>query len=309
MDYISLVNFAIEESGLELDLLDDVTWDSYVAGRRVYPRLKRYVQQSWKQIQISRNQWEFASAKVSQMVYPRFKYEEGLSSSSYFPSVGDEFIGVDSGFRFTVLRNIGASFNWLSGDGTGQLEFTTTGKYQNPQVGEIFVLAGDPDVTFVFTGRGSYDFGLDVASLAEIKWDSFIILQPNSTPVPGVYVPYKSWMFDAYDYAEGTSTPPSFLSQDFEGNVVFLHQSYIPFRVSFIYAVQPQVLTDYFDVPRDLPEAYHEWIAWEAVKRIATYDKNPQLYAHAERNAVFYKNRAETNLMPVISWGSSKYNE
>lgn len=302
MDFLELVNFAIEESGLELDLLDEDTWDSYVAGRRVYPRLKRYVRQSWKNIQMSRNQWEFGSAKVTQIVFPRFVVTD-FTGGMGMPAPGEIYVGEDSEFVLTVLRVITNDL-----DDSLTIEFSSTGEYRIPRYGEVFN-RDDAGASFVFSGRGSYNFGLDVPQLAEIQWSTFTITGDNTAPMPAVYIPYDTWMYEVYDFASGSRTAPYFVSQDYKGEVVFLHQTYQPFHVSFIYAVQPQILEEWDDVPRGMPEAYHEWIAWESVKRIATYDKNPQLYAHAERNAQFFRNRAESNLMPHLSWGSSAFNE
>lgn len=299
MNYLDLVNFAIEESGLELDLLDPDTWDSYQSGRRVYPRLKRYVRQSWKNIQLSRNQWEFNSAKVTQLVFPRFV----INQYSSVPVPGDRYVGMDSGFSFVVLRVV--SLDVVSDSFT--IEFAVEDDTRLPKFGEWFQNADGEG--FQFVGRGSYDFGLDVSSLGEIQWGSFTISGENQAPMPALYIPYDTWMYEVYDYASGSRTAPYYVSQDYKGEVVFLHQTYEPFVVSFIYAVIPQELQDWDEEPFNLPVTYHEWIAWEAVKRIATYDKNPQLYAHAERNAQFFRNRAESNLMPHMSWRGSKFSE
>lgn len=300
MLYIDLVNFAIEESGMELDLLTEDTWDSYVAGRRSYPRLKRYVNQSWKNIQLLRNQWEFGTAKVTQMVFPRFVIGDITGS---FPAPGDLYIGEDSGFVIEVTQVLQDTLT-----DTYTVEFISTGEYRTPRFGELF-RNQDSVGSFSFVGRGSYNFGLTVNNLSEIQWGTFTITSENSVPTPALYIPYANWMYEVYDYAGGSQTAPGYLSQDYKGEVVFLHQTYRPFLVSFLYAVTPQVLVEWDDEPRAFPEAYHEWIAWEAVKRIATYDKNPQLYAHAERNAQFYRNRAETNLMPHMSWRGSRFSE
>lgn len=296
----------IVESGLELNELDSTSWSSSEAGRRVYPRIKRYVQQAWKQLQMARNQWEFNTAQVSEVVYPRFKYEGGDGLA--VPSSGDVFVGQESGFELTVRRVITDSGEWTDGDAVGQIEFGAYNHTNKIVPGEVFVLEGGTD-SFVYLRTGSYNFGLDVANLAEIQWSTFVINVGNSAPIPGLFIPYANWMYEAYSYASGGISPPAYVSQDFEGNVVFLQQSYEPFRVSFIYAVQPQILTNYDDIPQRMPEAYHEWIAWEALKRLATYDKNPQLYAHAERNTQFFRNRAETNLMPFMSWAGSRFDE
>lgn len=307
MDFLSLVNFVIQEAAVEQNELTALTWDSPEAGRRVYPRLKRYVQQAWKEIQMSRNQWEFNSVQTSQMVYPRFKFENG--SATVDPVVGDQFTGADSGFTFTVRQIILEDGAWIDGDARGQMEFEVFTETNKLIPGEIFVVEGLGDAEFLFISRGSYDFGLNVADLAEIDWGTFTIYVENSAPIPGIYIPYENWMYETYSYATGAITPPMYLSQDYRGQVVFFQQTYQPFRVSFIYIQQPQQLVEATDVPTKLPAAYHEWIAWNAIIKLATFDKNNSLAAHANRSATFYKNRAETNLMPIVRWAGSRYDD
>ncbi len=50
MNYLGLVNLVIQESAGEINELTPLTWSSPEAGRRVYPRIKRYVAQAWKTI-------------------------------------------------------------------------------------------------------------------------------------------------------------------------------------------------------------------------------------------------------------------
>ena len=59
MQYIDLVNTVLQESGKEMDDLTPSNWGTVGVGQRLYPRVKRYVAESWKKIQIELDEWEF----------------------------------------------------------------------------------------------------------------------------------------------------------------------------------------------------------------------------------------------------------
>lgn len=305
MNYLELVNQVIRESGNELNELTPVTWTT-AAGQRMYPRLKNYVRQAWKTIQMDRDQWEFNNAQLFAVVFPRFRFTLGTGTSVPLP--GDVFKGVDSGFLLTVRRVLIDSGDWINAPATGQIEFeyldgSTTVKYN-----EVFVEVGGTNA-FVYQERGSYDFGLDKQDLAEIRWDTVVGYQVGMTSHPMIRIPWENWFYQSYAYNTGTRSAPTYVSQDYEGNMVFYPQTLDPFNINFVYTAVPQELSDFDDVPARIPTQFHEWIAWEALALLATYDKNQFLLAHAERNARPYRRRAEKNLMPEVSWRSSKYNE
>ena len=101
------------------------------------------------------------------------------------------------------------------------------------------------------------------------------------------------------------------MTQDYDGNLQFYPQSLSPFKVNMISDLAPQELTDWDDTPslKLLPAELHDWIAWEALERIARYDKDPDLLAYAEDNGKPYRRKAERALMPLISFRPSEYNK
>lgn len=305
MTYLELVNKVIRESGNELNELNPVTWTT-AAGQRMYPRLKDYVRQAWKMIQMERDQWEFNNASMYDVVFPRLKFVAGIGAVS--PQPGDQFRGETSDMLITVLRVIPDQGDWVNIPASGQIEFTYINGRTNVLLGEVFKLVGGT-TTFNYTERGSYDFGLDRQDLAEIRWDTLVGHSPGATSHPIRHIPWENWFYNSYAYNVGTRVAPSYASQDYSGNMVFYPQTVDPFTINFIYTATPQELTEHDDVPARIPSQYHEWIAWEALMLLATYDKNQQLAAHAQRNALPYRRRAEKNLMPPVAWRGSSFNE
>lgn len=311
MNYLDLTNKVINESGSELDELTSVTWSGAAAGRRLYPRIKRLVREAWKVLQMERNEWEFKTAELSTIVYPRLKIQNGLRAAGT-PPVGTVFKGDDSDFTFTVRRVLPISGDWVAGTASAQLEFDADYIGASMLTGEVFTevtpVLGDGGFTYLY--KGSYDFSDDALTtdLREIQWSTFVASLGNTTPVPVLYIPWENWLYKDLSFTQNTTSAPAYVSQDFEGNVVFYPQTLDPFRINFIYDTAPQELVDYDDVPTKLQAEYHEWIAWRALMNLARYDKNPDLYAYAESMATTYKTRAERNLMPIPSWRDSRYN-
>jgi hypothetical protein len=307
LDYLALVNKVIQESASETDELTVGTWSSAEAGRRLYPRIKRLVAEAWKIMQIERNEWEFKAAELSALVYPRVKFNSG--DRAVAPPVGTVFISADNLFSLTVKEVILESGTWLSGTAQGQIEFEVWSGGVRPIPGEVFEEETPGTGTFVYLEVGSYDFKLSQTDINEIQWTTFTANQGDSTAYPVQYMPFENWFYQNMSFTTSTLSPPNIVSQDAEGKVVFYPQTLSPFRVNFIYTKTPQYLTDPADEPENLPLTYHEWIAWRALENLALFDKNTDLYSYAVKMGSSYKNRAERNLMPLVSWAGSAYDE
>lgn len=307
MNYLELVNKVIQEGAFETDELTVGTWSTAEAGRRQYPRIKRLVAEAWKLMQIERNEWEFKAAELSTLVYPRIKFNSGERAVA--PPVGTVFVSADNLFSLTVKEVILENGTWLSGTAEGQIEFEVWSGAQRPIPGEVFEEEAPGVGTFVYLEVGSYDFNLSQTDINEIQWKTFTANQGDSTSYPVSFLPFENWFYQNLSFTTSTRSPPNVVSQDHQGKVVFYPQTLSPFRVNFIYTKTPQYLTDPLDEPETLPVTYHEWIAWKALENMALFDKNPDLYSYARTMAQPYKNRAERNLMPLISWAGSAYNE
>jgi hypothetical protein len=307
LDYLALVNKVIQESASETDELTSGTWSSAEAGRRIYPRIKRNVAQAWKDIQMRHNEWEFMTKEFSEVLYPRVRIKDGLRAAGD-PAAGAVFVGSESGFELTV-RNVITTTDWVDGSVEGLIEFDDfDGTRLIP--GETFteVSPVPDDGEFVYLGKGGYSFQEVDPYLREIQWSTFYASLVGVNPTPVRYLPYDHWSYNEYNFGNTNQSVPNFASQDYQGFVVFYPQTFTPFRISFIYHLAPQILEDNDDVPDRIPDEYHEWIAWEALKKYALFDKNPPLFSYAQAQAMPYWIRAERDLMPLVSYAPSAFN-
>lgn len=308
MDYISLVNKVAQEGGFEMGQLTSATWTSAEAGRRRWPHIKDAVKGAWMDLQMERNEWEFTNKEITVVINPRLVADDIVSSApSIGPAPGVVYKGQDSGLELTVLT-IASGAN----QGEFYIDFSSPGQWNRATLGEVFEeLSPNPgDSSFVYRGRGAYRLSDLDPLMREPRWDTFVGYQGRNTPIPIIFMPWSNWLYKELSYTTTTRSAPSFVSQDYKGDLTFYPQTLSPFSVNFVYPTAPQELEEYDDVPLPtlLPEEYHEWIAWRALMKMARYDKNPDLLVFAETEARFYKGRAERNLMPLPSWSSSRYN-
>ena len=306
--YLDLVNLVIEESGKEQNTLTSVTWSQPEAGRRLYPRIKRYVADAWRKLQMSRNEWEFNNKEITVEILPRFLVDDVVvSAPSAGPEPGVVYKGQESGLVLTVI-------DVLPGPETDQfyIDFSADGGYNRSLLGEIFEEQSPNlgDSSFVYRGRGAYRLRDLDPLMREPSWSTFVGYQGDSIPTPIRFIPWENWLYKEIAYTTSTRSAPNFVSQDYKGDITFYPQTLSPVFVNFVYPTAPQVLTEWDDVPLEdlLPAEYHEWIAWEAMTMLARWDKDPDLLSYAEDQIKLYKNRAERNLMPVTRWASSRYN-
>lgn len=296
MNFLSLVNFVIQESANEINELTPATWDSPEAGRRLYPRLKRIVAQAWEEIQLERNQWEFAQGVATETITPGLSFENGYSPSDDI--TGETFTSTDpdSDFTFTVnnyMLNRGSLFD---ADAQGSLYFTTFSG-ETPSIGELFTSTTSQ---LLYMGPPVYRLSY-TADRYELDKRSFMVVK-DKYQTPLVQVPWHDHRFLDHAPYSNHSTAPHYFAEDPLGNIAFYHGFREPFLLQFHYATKPQTLTEWEDTPIGLPEAYHKWIGWRALMKLADFDKNPSLFSHARKGALLYKNRAEANLMPRVGW-------
>ena len=311
--YLQLVNKVIQEGAFEQDELTPETWSMPEAGRRMYPRVKRAVAEAWKGIQMDRNEWEFSTAELTALLYPRIVAEPTVGGIV----VGATYKGQDSGLLITpvvVQDNVNPLTNMEeTSTDTKLVDFTSEeGGSNRAKPGEEFVevTPSSGATKFIYRGRGSYRLSEFSEFAREPHWSTFIAYQDRVTPVPVRYIPWDNWVYKELTYTTSTRSEPNFVSQDYNGNLTFYPQTLSPFTVNFVCDMAPQILTEADDTPslKLLPAELHEWIAWEALASIARYDKNPDLLAYATTWIKRYKRKAERTLLPLISYRESRYN-
>lgn len=306
MDNLALVNFVIQESGNEQNLLDIDSWDQPAAGRRIYPRIKRYVSQAWEEIQMSRDQWEFMTDTMYVTLGPRIRSVD-FDNSTWAPD--DVYVGAESGFTFSIGE---VFIDTELGFFDIGIKHVISGA--NPVVGETFSSTDNTD-TFTYLGPATYNI-IEGNGVASVRWETFAVRKPLSSIVPMNFVPWEDMLALSgnYSYSDNTSSTPAYVAQDPIGWVAFYPQLQNEDGVTFSAVVkyEPDIWwddstnsSDPEAVPLRLPESYHKWIGWEALMKLALYDKNQQLYNYANKHAMFYRKRAENNLMPLMRWNIS----
>jgi hypothetical protein len=310
VNYLELCNKVIREGGFEQNELTTITWSADEAGRRFYPRVKRAVAEAWKAIQMDRNEWEFSTAELTALLLPRI-----LADNVVGVDVGIKYKGESSGLELTVISVTTSTTPLLNMEGDTSvkvIEFSADGGYNRALIGEVFTeMSPSPGATsFVYRGRAPYPLSEFSEFAREPHWSTFIAYQDDQTPTPVRYIPWENWVYKELSYTTSTRSEPSFVSQDYNGNLVFYPQTLSPFTINFVCDLAPQELSDYTDSPslKLLPAELHEWISWEALESIARFDKNPDLLAFASKWAKRYRRKAERNLMPLTSWQESRYN-
>ena len=311
MDYLALCNKVINEGGFEQNELTPTSWSAPEAGRRMYPRVKRAVAEAWKAIQMDRNEWEFSTAELTALLQPRILADNLIG----VVDIGKTYKGQVSGLVLTVTSITTSTSPLLGMEGRTDIkviEFSADGGYNRALIGEEFVETSPvaADSSFTYRGRAPYPISEFSEFAREPHWSTFIAYQDDQTPTPVRYIPWENWVYKELSYTTSTRSEPSFVSQDYNGNLVFYPQTLSPFTINFVCDLAPQELVDYDDSPslKLLPAELHEWIAWEALESIARFDKNPDLLAYANRWSTRYRRKAERALMPLTSWAANRYN-
>lgn len=295
-NYLYLVNKVLEESGKELNLLDETTWSSAEAGRRLYPRVKRLVREAWKMIQMRRNEWEFNTGRVTLVLLPKIRFVKMTTSDD---PLSYEWTGQSSGVRL-IITTTESDYNDSTGQGAGEAVVTFLTENTNMVVGETFVADLDSS-SFVYNGPGSHSLSQGLTNrVREPRWETMKISLDNEKFSSLNIVP-----FDNYLLTSRGAMP--YAAKDYKGNLVLFTQLKAPALLQFDFDMAPQTLDEWDDTLEGLAEEYHDWIAWEALESLAKYDKDPILLSYAQGMADVYRRRAERNLLPMVSWQASTY--
>lgn len=297
--FLDLVNKVLEESGKEQNLLDNTTWDSDEAGRRLYPRVKRLVREAWRVIQMSRNEWEFNTGRVTLQLLPSIKF---VAMDAVDAPTTYTWVGQSSGVTLTIDQ-LTPDYLDSVGEGAGNATITIVDPdNRNMVIGETFK-SDDDSSTFVYNGAGYHSINEAYTNrVREPRWDTMRLSLDGDKFYPLRVVPY-----DNYLVTTNTSSIP-YAAKDYRGNLVLFAQLKKPALLEFDFDFAPQSLEEYDEVPEGLPAEYHDWIAWEALANLARYDKDPILLGYAQSMVDTYKRRAERNLLPTPTWAASAYN-
>lgn len=301
--YLDLVNRAILESGQDIDQLSAL--DFATPSIKMQERFKHWVAQSWKDIQMQRDDWHFKTGRATVSVKPAIYVEN--SSTVAAPVNGDIWTGQESDFSFTVDSVVLASGTWGGGNAKATIYFTT---YSGAdfRFGETFDSDAPESDIAVAKGWGRYDFNADgqVSDLREIILPSVMIQDDEGLGLENLtHVDWYKWIYAAESYAGMRETPQYFTTTP-DGALDFWPRPDKEYKIHFTYTRDVQTLVNDDDEP-NLPEEYRDGIMWRAVMMYAEYNEQPVLLARATRHWSFYKGRMEKSLMPIPYYAASRY--
>lgn len=323
--YLELVNLAIQEAGKDQDDLTSVNFAS-PPNPRMYNRFKKWVNESYKEIQMARNEWEFKTGRATVLCGPAIYVEEGLGVGP--PDVGsltDPFIGADTGYSFGVNQSILHSGDWALGTAKSTLYFSTSEDVgaADFKFNEVFSgnsPPGPPDPrTFRAKGWGRYDFVADgqVPDLLEPQLESFFVqstggstIQDNSEDVGLNRLSHVPWNVfqNRFEQVAGNRGRPMLVSTAPDGTLEFWPRPDKQYVIHFTYTKQDSTMALWNDTPAALPSRYHEIVAWMAVHKSGMYDRDRTITSRADTRIRYLRNAMERNLMPMVSMGESRFN-
>jgi hypothetical protein len=276
MNYLELVNSAVEEAGVELDLLTQVNFNA-PAGSKMYTRFKKWVADAWKEIQTDNKESFFTNVAVTTQLRPRIRIYDGFSTTTfsgaqYFDAAGN-------------IVNILADSPIHTGDATlstyrGFLDIEELDDYSTLVPGTLFTedtMAPNPR-TFKLANFGAYaPTELDPNIISVVNKPILMYLDGAQHEIS--FIAWKDWM---HTFSREYGLPKLYTLNP-DGYLYLYPNLAEPLTVSLYGNARPQVLSSYSDLPTGLREDLHLLIVWKAVIKYANFEGDGKLWKTADR--------------------------
>lgn len=314
--YMQLVNEAIKEAKVSLDPLTSANFAN-PPRTLMYDNFKTWVNRSYKELLLSREEWLFRVERGTLTVWPRI-HLAGITTAL---QVGDVLEAQESGVQVTVQ----AVHSYEQVEGSAVVESTISVEVGDSSMIQELILTEkfdritpNPTVNVGYLkGLGRYDFAAEVPQLDEIDQYSLHAHDPIDSVSPASnisanaekleYVPWEKW-YSEYEMTTYTSDTPSYFTRTPQGLYEFFPRVNEPFIISFNFTRKFSDMVMYNDTPIGVPEKYQDYIMWKAVEEYADFDNNTRLYARAIKNLDKYNYWLERDFLPDISFATSRYN-
>lgn len=312
--YLELVNKAIFESGVDLDPLTSSNFAS-PPSQSLYSNFKTWVSDSWNELQIDRDDFEFKTERASVYVYPALYVENGGRATA--PIAGYTYTGTETGADYEVAAEVLHSGDWALGTAKSTIYFKTASEQY--KFLEYFdeVLPTPASSVFQAYGRGRYDFVADSqrTDISEIHYDTLYVgttggstIQTNdaSTQMRKLQeVPWTVWESE-FEHTLNFGMP-AYFTRTPDGKLDFYPRPDEQYVLHFTYTKTQNALVLYTDTPATIPSQYHHIIAWKAAMKWASWDSQKAKYARAAKEYEWFETRLEKNQMPAVTWAPSRY--
>lgn len=311
--FLQLVNEAIRESKVTLDPLTSANFAS-PPRTQMYDNFKTWVNRAYKELILSRKEWQFRTERASVAVWPRL-HLAGLSAA---PVVGEQWEGVSSGIQFKIKE----IFTFEDVEDNPDLEYTVSIEllpgyhYSNFIFREDVISYGVPDKTGYIKGAGRYDFRSLVPRLEDID---LATVELSNTPanidqgggfVNNVkklrYAQWEKWALE-YEYAPWAEGTPEYITETSQGTYDLYPRPDREYIISFDFTRMYDQLVNHNDMPTDIPEQYEDYLVWGAVMEYADFDSNPKVGARALKKLEKYNYLLERDFLEMPRFEGSRF--
>lgn len=309
--FIELVNTAIDESKVSLDPLTPLNFDD-PPRTAMYQRMKRWVNDAYKELLTTRNEWFTRKERALVTVYPRVH----ITNAIVPPVIGYVYRGRVSEVEFTV-RQIHQDELIEGGspdDYTLSVEF-------NEDDQSMYTFAKGEDLDIISpapTVRAARYKGIGFYNLAALADNAELIDKTTLQFFPTVadYEEEATWeqlpitnvtWSDLIRYKQGVQITnecgPWYVSQTPLGTYSFWPLLRRPKLLEFYYTRAISDMTTYDSEPIGIPEQYQNWIVWRAVKEFGDFQQNTSIWSRGNKNAEVYMSNMERDNAPEIKMG------
>lgn len=293
MTYLELVNRALVESKVTLDPLTSANFAT-PPGSIMYDHFKRWCNDAYQELALSRNDWQFRKERATVTLYPRLQLA-GLAGSI---TPGDILRAKTSGVRFTVVEvhifeNIEPP--------TGSNEVTVSVLFDDPDASVDLILAEDIEelnptpTAYVgyLKGWGYYDFRNILPESLHIDTDSLYMNKTvadaeadgDNHSYPVYFMEWDKYISTyPYRYIEHYFGAPRAMAQTPQGSYEFYPRLDKPYLISFDYTRDFAPMVAWDDQPEILPPEYHMYLMWKTVMEYADFDGNAKVFARAKKH-------------------------
>lgn len=324
MTYLELVNRALVESKVTLDPLTSVNFAA-PPGSIMYDHFKRWCNDAYQELALSRNDWQFRKERATVTVYPRL-HLAGIPGSPFAFAPGDSLRGVSSGVEVTVI----AVHNFenteppsSNNERTISIEYADSTQAGDLIIGETFERVAPSPVANVgsLKGWGFYDFRdilpqslqIDPQSVCLRKTVQDAVDEGDTHSYPVFFMPYDdfslAYPYRYVDYYYGAARA---IAQTPQGTYELYPRLDRAYLLEFEYTRDFVPMVTHDDVPDILPPEYHQYLMWKTVMEYADFDGNAKVFARAKKHIDQYAYWYDRDNLPrpsMVQNGFRIYNE
>lgn len=301
MDYLGLVNKAIDEAGPELDPLTISTFAS-PPGAKMYSRFKTWVTDSWEELQNFKGKESFFSnAVVVTSLRPRVRVFDLEATTAVH---GKQYYDADNNIIEVVAE--GPALTGDKGLGTykGFLDIAPLDNYENASLDSLWIedtLDPNPN-TFKISGFPGYKI-TEIDPTIKALASKPVTLKIGNKEHMVEPIEWKHWM----PYVKGEYGVPRLYTMSPDGYLYFYpHLAENAVFMGFG-TLKPQKLLQHDDVPVNLSDEHHMAIVWAAVMKYANYERDSRLWSTANKEFAEYFMAMQRDAGLLPRWQDSQY--